>query len=38
MPTLFRILTVVALIGVLIYGGIYSLATFVDPATRDITV
>jgi hypothetical protein len=38
MPTLFRFLTVVAVIGGLIYGGIYALATFVDPAPREITV
>jgi hypothetical protein len=38
MPTLFRFLTVVAVIGGLIYGGVYALATFVDPPLREITV
>lgn len=38
MPTLFRFLTVVAVIGGLIYGGIFLLATFVDPKPREITV
>lgn len=38
MPTLFRFLTVLAVIGGLIYGGIYALATFIDPPLREITV
>ena len=38
MTTLFRFLTVVAVIGGLIYGGIFVLATFVDPKPREITV
>ncbi len=38
MPTLFRFLTVVAVIGGLIYGGIYALANFVNPNPRDMTV
>ena len=38
MPTLFRFLIFVAMIGGLIYGGIFALATFVDPEPREITV
>lgn len=38
MPTLLRFLTVVAVIGGLIYGGIFALATFFDPEPREITV
>jgi hypothetical protein len=38
MPSLFRFLTVVAIIGGLIYGGIYALANFVTPKPREMTV
>ena len=38
MPSLFRFLTVVAIIGGLIYGGIFALANFVNPKPREITV
>lgn len=38
MPSLFRFLTAVAVIGGLIYGVIFVLATFVDPKPREITV
>lgn len=38
MPSLFRFLTVVAVIGGLIYGGIFALANLVDPKPREITV
>jgi hypothetical protein len=38
MPTLFRFLTVVAVIGGLIYGGIFALANFVNPKPREMTV
>jgi hypothetical protein len=38
MPTLIRFLTIVAVIGGLIYGGIFALATFFDPEPREITV
>lgn len=38
MPSLFRFLTVVALIGGVIYGGVYALANFVNPSPREITV
>jgi hypothetical protein len=38
MPTLIRFLTVLAVIGGLIYGGIFALATFFDPEPREISV
>ena len=37
-PTLTRLLLVIALLGALGYGAVYSLATFVDPREREITV
>ncbi|WP_305988212.1 hypothetical protein [Roseibium sp. MMSF_3544] len=38
MPTLTRLLLVLALLGALGYGTIYALANFVDPREREITV
>ena len=38
MPSLFRFLTIVAVIGGVIYGGIYALANFVNPAPREMSV
>ena len=38
MPSLFRILTIVAVLGGVIYGGIYALANFVDPKPREMTI
>ncbi len=38
MPSLFRFLTVVAVLGGLIYGGIFALANFVHPKSREMTV
>jgi ABC-type amino acid transport system permease subunit len=38
MPTLFRFLTVVAVIGGLIYGAIFALANLVTPKPREMTV
>jgi hypothetical protein len=38
MPSLFRFLTVVAVLGVLGYGAIFMLATWFDPQPREITV
>lgn len=38
MPSLFRFLTVVAVIGGVIYGAIFALANFVHPKPRDMTV
>lgn len=38
MPTLFRFLTILAVIGGLIYGTIFVLAHFVGPQTREMVV
>jgi hypothetical protein len=38
MPSLFRFLTVIAVLGAVIYGGLYSLAHFVEPKPREISV
>jgi hypothetical protein len=38
MPTLFRFLAVVGIIGGLIYAGIVALATMGEPQPREITV
>lgn len=38
MPSLLRFLTVVALLGGLIYGGMFALANWFDPKPREITV
>jgi hypothetical protein len=38
MPSLFRFLTVVAIIAGLAYGAIYALANFVNPKPREMTV
>lgn len=38
MPSLFRFLAVVALICALVYSGLYMLAHFVQPKTREISV
>jgi hypothetical protein len=38
MPSLFRFLAVVAVLGGLVYGAIFMLATWVDPPPREITV
>jgi hypothetical protein len=38
MPTLFRFLTIIAVIGGLIYGGLFALSTLFDPKPREITV
>ncbi|UTD26690.1 histidine kinase [Bradyrhizobium sp. WD16] len=38
MPSLFRFLAAVAIIGGIVYGGIYALANFVTPVPREITV
>jgi len=38
MPSLFRFLTVIAILSAAIYGGLYSLAHFVQPKPREITV
>jgi hypothetical protein len=38
MPSLLRFLTVVAVLGGLIYGGIFALANFVNPKPREMTI
>ena len=38
MPSLFRFLTVVAVLGGLVYGAIFALANFVNPKPREMTV
>ena len=38
MPSLFRFLTVVAVIGAVIYGTIFVLANFVNPKPREMTI
>jgi hypothetical protein len=38
MPSLFRFLTVVAVIIGIVYGAIYALANFVSPKSREMTV
>jgi len=37
-PTLIRFLVVVALVGGLVYAGMFALATLVQPEPREITV
>ena len=38
MPSLFRFLTMVAVISGIVYGSIYALANFVTPKPREMTV
>lgn len=38
MPSLFRFLTIVALLGGLVYGLVFVLANFVNPSPREMTV
>jgi hypothetical protein len=38
MPSLIRLLTVIAILCALIYGGLYSLAHFVQPHPRQMSV
>jgi len=38
MPTLFRLLTVLAIIGGIAYGVIWALANYLEPAPRSITI
>lgn len=37
-PTLFRFLFIVAVLAGIAFGAIFALATFVEPAPRDMTV
>jgi hypothetical protein len=38
MPSLFRLLTIIAIIAGTVYGALYALAHFVQPRTREISV
>jgi hypothetical protein len=38
MPSLFRLLTVIAILAGSVYGGLFALAHFVQPKTREISV
>jgi hypothetical protein len=38
MPSLFRFLTVVAVIGGIVYGVVFALANLVNPKPREMTV
>jgi len=38
MPSLFRFLTLCAIVGGAVYGGMFLLAQFYNPAPREITV
>ena len=38
MPSLFRFLTIVAVLAGLVYGAIFALANFVNPKPREMTV
>jgi hypothetical protein len=38
MPSLLRLLTVIAIVAAAIYGGLYALAHFVQPRPREISV
>ena len=38
MPTLFRLLTIIAVIVGIVYGAMYSLATFVKPNVGEMSV
>jgi hypothetical protein len=38
MPSLFRFLTVAAVIGGIVYGVVFALANFVNPKPREMTI
>lgn len=38
MPTLFRLLTTLAILAGLVYGGMYALVMLVEPRTGEMTV
>lgn len=38
MPSLLRLLAVIAIVCAAIYGGLYALSHFVQPKSREITV
>lgn len=37
MPTLFRFLAFIAIVGAIIFGGMVALVTFVEPQPREMT-
>jgi len=38
MPSLLRLLSIIAIIGAIVYGGLFALAHLVHPHTRDMSV
>jgi phage shock protein PspC (stress-responsive transcriptional regulator) len=38
MPSLIRLLTVIAILCGVVYGGLYSLAHFVQPSAREMSI
>jgi hypothetical protein len=38
MPSLLRLLAVIAILSAVVYGGLYTLANFVQPKPREISV
>jgi hypothetical protein len=38
MPTLFRLLTFLAIIAALVFGAMWALATFVEPTQTEMTI
>ncbi len=38
MPSLLRLLSVIAVLCAIVYGGLYALAHFVEPKSREISV
>jgi hypothetical protein len=38
MPFLIRFLTIIAVLGGAVYGGLFALATMVEPTTREMSV
>jgi hypothetical protein len=38
MPSLIRLLTIVAILCAVVYGGLYSLAHFVQPSPRQMSI
>jgi hypothetical protein len=38
MPSLLRLLTIIGLLCAVVYGGLYALAHFVQPKSREISV
>ncbi len=38
MPSLLRLLAVIAILAAVVYGGLYALANYVQPKSREISV